>query len=96
MCIVYLFSLSVLSDREASFHVDVFKSAPAMYARSADKEHLLDRLLSGFDNVFGDLNSCLAGCQKPVDKRAEFEEDDGDLASNFGEQDMIKCLWLSE
>ena len=68
-----------------SFHVDVLKSAPDLYARSDDKEQLLGRLLGGLDDLLDDLDSCLTGCQKPVDISAEFEEDDGDLTSNLGE-----------
>ena len=41
--------------------------------------------MNGFADVFADIQSCLAECQKPFSTKEEFEENDGDLASNLGE-----------
>ena len=62
---------------------------------------LLKKLMSGFADVFGDIESCLAECQNPVSTKEEFEENDGDLASNLGEligwmDERLKMLLFSE
>ena len=73
-----------LSDRDISRHAEIFRSAPVLYSRKADKVDLLKELIDGFDDLFVDLGLCLAGCQNPVNKMEEFEDDDGDMASNIG------------
>ena len=67
-----------------TLHADIFKSAPTMYSRGMDKTELLHKLLGGFDDLCNDMELCLAGCQKPVNTMEEFEDSDGDLASNMG------------
>ena len=86
---------SDLSDRDISRHADIFKSAPVSYSRKADKVDLLKELIDGFDDLFADLGSCSAGCQNPVNTMEEFEEDDGDMASNIGGLRFPESLCLT-
>jgi len=75
---------SYFRDRNLRHHIEVFASAPTIYTSSDNKADLLGKLHHGFLDFLGDMDSCVAGCQSPINKEEEFDVDDGDLASNLG------------
>ena len=76
--------MDIIADRNLRHHIEVFASAPTIYTSSDNKADLLGKLHHGFLDFLGDMDSCVAGCQSPINKEEEFDVDDGDLASNLG------------
>ena len=67
-----------------SEHQKVFVAASELYASGAKKEHILKKFSKGFLDFFGNFEYCLNRCQKAISIQDEYEEIDGDLASNLG------------
>jgi len=75
---------SYFKDRDMTGHKRIFIDAPDLYASEEPREEFLEKLTDGFSNFFVDFHSCLTRCQNAISVRDEFEENDGDLASNLG------------
>ena len=66
------------------FHQNIFASAQDMYASGEGKRQFLKNLIDGFSKFFAEFESCIAQCEDAISKNEEYEENDGDLASNLG------------
>ena len=74
------------TDRDQREHHKVFLAAPELYSSGGRREEFLEKLGDGFSNFFADFESCLTKCQDAIGIHDEFDENDGDLASNLGEE----------
>lgn len=75
---------SYFKDRDQREHHEVFLAAPELYSSGGRREEFLEKLGDGFSNFFADFESCLTKCQDAIGIHDEFDENDGDLASNLG------------